>query len=174
MDGETPVCRSGRHEVGADGASATDEDSLKKAMHRKAAYNLDTCVMKQSSKFLLSLSSQSIKANLNNVGISMSNNRNDIDVSTRVLKLMEFDRLTVIPKVSTVLDTTYQDDEEANARTDGQLLSHLVGEVSEIGLDENGLYSLYELKASGRKSKSSSNKKPRKRSKYSKSPIVSQ
>ena len=39
---------------------------------------------------------------------------------------MEFDRLTVIPKASTVSDTTYLDEEEANATTDGQILSHLV------------------------------------------------
>jgi hypothetical protein len=87
---------------------------------------------------------------------------------------MEFDRLPVIPKVSTMLDSTYLDEEEAIATSYGQLLSHLVGEVSEVGLDEEDVYSLYELKASHRKSKSSSNKKLRKRSKKSKSPIVSQ
>ena len=85
---------------------------------------------------------------------------------------MEFDRLTVIPKVSTSLSATYLDEEEANATSDGQLLSHLVGEVSEVGLDVDG--PLYELKASCRKSKSSSNKRSRKRTKSSKSHIVSQ
>jgi hypothetical protein len=45
------------------------------------------------------------------------------------------------------------------------LLSHRVGSVLEVGLDEDGLCSLYEFKASSRKSKSSSNKKPRKRTK---------
>ena len=67
---------------------------------------------------------------------------------------MEFDRLTVIPKASTVLTATYLDDEEAIATSDGQLLSHLIGEVSEIDLDEDGSCSLYELKASDQKSKS--------------------
>ena len=65
---------------------------------------------------------------------------------------MEFDRLTVIPKVSTVLTATYLDGEEANATSDGQFLSHFIGEVSEVGLDEDTLSSLYELKATGRKS----------------------
>jgi hypothetical protein len=51
---------------------------------------------------------------------------------------MEFDRLTVIPKASTMLNTTYLDEEEANATADGQLLTNLVGEVSEVGLDEDG------------------------------------
>ena len=60
---------------------------------------------------------------------------------------MEFDCLTVISKVSTVLTATYLDVEEANATSDGQLFSHLIGEVSEIGLDEDGLCSLYELKS---------------------------
>ena len=87
---------------------------------------------------------------------------------------MEFDRLTVIPKVSTGLTATYLDVKEAIATSDGQLLSHLIGEVSEVGLDEDGLSSLYELKATGRKSKSTSNKASWKQAKFSKSPIVSQ
>ena len=86
---------------------------------------------------------------------------------------MEFDRLTVIPKASTVLPATYSDEEDANATSDGQLLSHLIGDVSEVGLDEDGLSSLYELKATDRKSKSTSNKESRKRAKFSKSPKVS-
>jgi hypothetical protein len=76
---------------------------------------------------------------------------------------MEFDRLTVIPKALTMLDSTYLDEDEAIATSDGQFFSHLVGEMSEVGLDEDDLYSLYELKASRQKSKSPSNKKPRKR-----------
>jgi hypothetical protein len=87
---------------------------------------------------------------------------------------MEFDRVTVIPKASTRLDSTYLDEDEAIATSDDQLLSHLVGEVSEVGLDEDDMYSLYDLKASRRKSKSPSSKKPRKRSKIPKYPIVSQ
>jgi hypothetical protein len=170
----TLIRRSGRFEVSVDGASATDEDSLKKAMHRKAALNLDSHGMLKSSKSFLSFSSSSINSKLNSVGISLGSNANQINVSTRVLRHMEFDRLTVIPKASTQVDTTYLDEEDANTTSDGQLLSHLVGVVSEVGLDEHGLNSLYELKASNRKSKSSSNKKPRKRSKFSKSPIVSQ
>ena len=66
------------------------------------------------------------------------------------------------------------DEEEENVTSDGQLLAHLVGEVSEVGLDEDGLNSLYELKASVRKSKSSYNKRSQKRSKLSKSSMVSQ
>ena len=66
------------------------------------------------------------------------------------------------------------DEEEAIATSDGQLFSHLVGEVLEGGLDDDGLSSLYELKSSGRKSKSNSNKRSLKRSKVSKSNIVSQ
>ena len=62
---------------------------------------------------------------------------------------------------------------EANATSDGQLLSHLIGDVSEVGLDEDGLSSLYELRATGRNSKSNSNKRSRKRAKFSKSPNVS-
>jgi hypothetical protein len=39
---------------------------------------------------------------------------------------MEFERLMVITKASTVLDTTYLDEEEANATGDGHLISYLV------------------------------------------------
>ena len=57
-----------------------------------------------------------------------------------------------------------------------QLLAHVVGEVSDVGLEEPGLSSLIELTASGHKSKSDRSKKgrkPSKRVKFSKSPIVS-
>ncbi|XP_037459578.1 uncharacterized protein LOC119330565 [Triticum dicoccoides] len=37
----SPPRRSGRHVVGADGASATDEDSMQRAMRRTASRNLD-------------------------------------------------------------------------------------------------------------------------------------
>jgi hypothetical protein len=124
------------------------------------------------SKFYLSFSSPYLVSKLNNVGVRMGSNKSEIDVSTRIFRNMELDRLTVIPKALIVLETTYLDEEEANVTTDGQLLSHLVGEVSKVGLDDDELYSLYELKASGQKSKSSS-KKQRKLSKFSKSPIVS-
>jgi hypothetical protein len=160
----------------ADGGTVTDEDSMQKVMRRKAAQNLDYAGMMSShkSKFFLSFSSPAISSKLNSLGVNLGSSENEISVSTRVLKHMEFDRLTVIPKASTTLDSTYLDEEEAISTSDGQLLSHLVGEVSEVGLDEDDLYSLYELKASRRKTKSSSNKKPWKRSTISKSPIASQ
>jgi hypothetical protein len=87
---------------------------------------------------------------------------------------MEYDRLTVSPKLQNVIVNTDLDEEEANATMDGQLLSSLVGVVSEIDLDEAMLGSLYELKAAGRKSKSSSVKKSSKKvSRVPKSKIVS-
>jgi hypothetical protein len=87
---------------------------------------------------------------------------------------MEVDRLTVIPKDSAFSCTSYDDDddEEAIATSDGQLLSHLIGEVSDVIMDEAKLSSLYELKASGRKS-SKHGKKPKKRAKVSPHIIVS-
>jgi hypothetical protein len=89
---------------------------------------------------------------------------------------MEFDRLKVTPKVSSKLDTSLIEEEEQYTDTDDILLSHLVGEVSEVGLDEAALSSVYDLKASSRKSKSSSTKKtarPSKKAKVSKSTNVS-
>jgi hypothetical protein len=56
---------------------------------------------------------------------------------------------------------------------DGQLLSSLVGVVSEVVMDETELSSLYDLRASGRKSKTSAEKRSLKRPKLTKSKVVS-
>ena len=114
---------------------------------------------------------------LNIIGVNLGSNGTEINVSTSALRHMEFDRLTAVPKASAMSEIVYSDDEETFATSDGHLLSHLVGTVSEVGLDEEGLCSLYELQASSRKSRSSSNSKchkSRKRAKVTKSPIVSQ
>jgi hypothetical protein len=55
----------------------------------------------------------------------------------------------------------------------GQLLSSLVGVVSEVVLNETELSSLSDLGASGRKSKISAEKRSRKQPKVPKSQIVS-
>jgi len=125
----------------------------------------------------LSFSTPHISAKLNSVGVSLGSSEKEIVVSTKALRHMEFDRLKVTPKLSSKSDTTLiDDDEELHANTDGQLLSHLVGEVSEVDLDEAMFGSVYDLKASNRKSKSSFTRKfsrPNKEAKLSKSPIVS-
>ena len=143
---------------------------MTRAMRRKAACNLDYSGM--DSKSFLSFSPHSIHSKLSSVGLSLGNSQSQVHVSTNVLRHMEFDRLTVIPKVSTELSSTYDDEDEAIATSYGQLFSHLIGEVLDGGLDDDGLSSLYDLKASGRKSKSSANKS-RKRTKLSKAPTVS-
>jgi hypothetical protein len=86
---------------------------------------------------------------------------------------MEYDHLTVSPKLQNVVDNTEPDDEEANATIDGQLLSILVGVVSEVDLNDAILGSLYERKAFGRKSKSTLDKRTSKRGRVPKSKIVS-
>ena len=56
------------------------------------------------------------------------------------------------------------------------MLFYLVGEVTEVEVDEDGLGSFIDLYASGRKSKFANNKKskvPHKNAKLSKSPNVS-
>ena len=131
---------------------------MKKAVCRKAAHNLDYLGTDTNSKSFLAFSPNSIQSKLTSIGVNLGSSKFHVDVSTKVLRHMEFDRLTVIPKASTRLTTNYLDEDEANATSDGQLLSHLIGEVSEVGLDDDGLRSLYGLKATARKSKSSSNK----------------
>jgi hypothetical protein len=162
----------------ADGESVTDEDSLQKAMRRKAERNLDYSgtISPSKSKSFLSFSTPIISSKLGSVGVKLGNNEKEISVSSNALRRMEVDRLTVIPKGSASSHTTYVDEEEAIATSDGQLLSQLIGEVSDVILDEARLSSLYELKATGRKSGSCSNrngKMPKKRAKVSPSPIVS-
>lgn len=78
-------------------------------------------------------------SNLNLVGVLLGSNDVEVQVSANALKNVEIDRLKVSPKFSTKLNNSQLDDDEADAIHDGQLLSHLVGEVSEVGLDEDCL-----------------------------------
>ena len=90
---------------------------------------------------------------------------------------MEYDRLKVYPGASSRSVTTPLDDEEVNATIDEQLLSHLVGDMMEVGMNEVELGSIYDLHASERKSKAAKdkkNQKMRKVAKQPKYPIVSQ
>jgi hypothetical protein len=58
---------------------------------------------------------------------------------------MEYDQIMVVPKLQNVVDNTDLDEEEANATMNSQLISSLVGIVSERDLNEVMLGSLYEL-----------------------------
>jgi hypothetical protein len=60
---------------------------------------------------------------------------------------VEFNRLKCSPLVlSTSVTSLIDDDDDVYTISGGQFLSHLVGEVLEIGLDETMLGSSYELK----------------------------
>jgi hypothetical protein len=49
---------------------------------------------------------------------------------------LEHERLTVYPKVSTVLETPIlEEEEEVDVISDGRLLSSLVGSISEVDLE---------------------------------------
>jgi hypothetical protein len=117
-----------------------------------------------------------ISSKLAIVGVNIGSSDKEISFSSNALRRMEVDRLTVIPKDSTFSCTSYDDDEDAIATSDGQILSHLIGEVSYVIMDDARLRSLDELKASSRKSGSCSSKKgkkPKKRAKVSPHIIVS-
>jgi hypothetical protein len=163
---------STRHGVGHDEVSFTDKDSLAKAMRRKAVANLDFAGTSQSSKSLLAFPTQLIAAILNNVGLSLGkgNSASTISASAFALRRMEFDRLKVthVSPRKPDFSLSNEDDEDVYAVSDGQLLSHLVSEVSEVGLDDNVLGSCFELQATERKSRTSSIKQnawPKKRPK---------
>jgi hypothetical protein len=146
---------------------------MQKAMRRKAEMNLDTSGTEKSTSFT-AFSDSRISSNLSSVGISLGRNRDDISVSANVLRHLEHDRLTVNPKVSTGPETTSLEEEEEEDETDVHLLSALVGSISEVDLEQSGLSSFYDLKASRRNSKSSAEKKNRRCSKASKLRKVSQ
>jgi hypothetical protein len=152
-----------------DGSTTTDEDMMKKAMSRKAEKNLDNA----GTTSFTGYSDSRIIANLNSVGVSLGSNALDVSVSTNVLRHLEYDRIKVIPKALTVSEPFLLDEEEPDATFDGQLLSSLVGVISEDDSDKSRLGSLYELQASRRKSKSSAEKKIRRTSKVTKSTMVS-
>ena len=66
---------------------------------------------------------------------------------------MEIDRVKASSSVLSTPTTQPLDEDEATDIVDGQLLSHLVGEVLEVGLDETMLGSIFYLQTSSRKSK---------------------
>ena len=75
----TPLARrSDRFGVDVDGASVTDEDSMTKAMRRKATRNLDFSGM--DSKSFLSFSPQSIHSKLSSVGFNLGNSQSQVHV----------------------------------------------------------------------------------------------
>jgi hypothetical protein len=121
----TPLRCSGRFGTSAEGASVTVEDSMIRAMRRKAELNLNYSGMVRPSKAksFLYFSTLDINSKLGNIGVKIGSCEKDIILSSNVLRRMEVDHLTVTPKVSAFSSTTYIDDEEANDSTDGQLLS---------------------------------------------------
>ena len=124
----SPLRRSNRHAVSADGSSPTDEHSLVKAMRRQAPRNLDTTPGTSSPQSFLSFSNTRISSNLKNVGISMGRNDNEINMSVGALKHMEIDRLKVSPKCnSPPPNIETEEEDETGAKYDGPLISHLVG-----------------------------------------------
>jgi hypothetical protein len=127
--------------------------------------------MSSSSSFI---SFSTLSSKIHSVGIRLGRNKNEINVLANVLRNMKYGRFKVSPKLHNIVNNTKPDEEEAIATMNGQLLSSLVGVVSEVDLNKAMLDSTYEQQASGRKSKSSSNKKHKKRVRVSKSPIVSQ
>jgi hypothetical protein len=86
---------------------------------------------------------------------------------------MELDRLTVVPNGSTEPETSIVDDDEEDDILDGQLLSAIIENVTEVDLEHSELSSVYDLKASARRSRSSAGKKSRRYGKNTKSKIVS-
>jgi hypothetical protein len=68
---------------------------------------------------------------------------------------MEVDGLKITHMYSSKPDASLYDDEDEDVYvvSDGQLLTHLVGEVSEVRLDDGALGSCFELQATEHKSR---------------------
>jgi hypothetical protein len=75
----TPSRRTGRFGTHADGASVTDEDSMHRAMRRKAELNLDYSgiVIPSKVKSFISFSTPDITSKLGNVGVKIGTNENE-------------------------------------------------------------------------------------------------
>ncbi|XP_071677192.1 uncharacterized protein [Lolium perenne] len=110
-------------------------------------------------------------SNLISLGVSLGFRSDEISVSANVLRQTELDRLTVAPNVSTGPETTVIDDADDDDILDGQILSAIIGNISEVDLEHAELSS--DLQASERGSRSSAGKKSRRYGKNSKSKIVS-
>jgi hypothetical protein len=91
------------------------------------------------------------------LGHSFVSYPDDISILTNVLRHFEHDHLMVIPKVLTGPETTFLEEEED--ATDSQLLFAPVGSILKVDLEQSGLSSFYDLKASSHNSKSSAEKK---------------
>ena len=115
----SPRCTM-RHPAAADDSSVTDEDTLSKAMRRKATLlappPMGTSI---THNYFLSYSSSMVSSNLAKVGVTLGGNENEIVVLTNALEHVEYDRLKVYPDASSRSVITPLDDEEANATIDG-------------------------------------------------------
>ena len=142
-------------------------------MRLQVIRNLDAPTGTSNQSSCLSFDNARITSNLHNIGFKLGTNANELVVSANVLKHVEIDKLKVSPKTIPKIVFDHSDDEDADAIHDGQLLTHLVGEISEVGLDEAMLGSLDDLTPISQKSKSHSSKKnkkiPPKRARISKS-----
>jgi hypothetical protein len=67
-----------------DGAGATDEGMMHKAMRLKEAKNLDTTGTKHSSSSFIAFLDSRISSSLGSVGISMGRHSDEISVSANV------------------------------------------------------------------------------------------
>jgi hypothetical protein len=137
---------------------------MKRAMHRKAAKNLDASCTESSSTSFTSFSDSKISSTLGNVGVSLGRTSEEISVLANVLRHLEHDRITVITKASMEAELSSLEEEEDDVISHGRLLSTLVGGISEVDLEQSRLESFYDLKASRRSSKSSAEKKKKHRS----------
>ena len=112
----------------------TDQNSMMKAMRLRASRNL---VFSQGTtpplKSFLSFPNSRVNSNLESLGVRLGRNSEERLVSVNVLKNVEVDRFEVAPKnkFSDHLAVSDLDEDEVYASYDDQLLSHLVGDVSD-------------------------------------------
>lgn len=159
--------RSGRSNAEQiSGIAMTDEDSLSKAMRRKAICNLDgpvkelavinspsssdtTPASPPQSKHVFSITSlpdDRVSSHLSNVGVSLGSSSSDITISINKLKHIELDRSIAAPKINgshqpfknqtLEKDNPFDASDDEDTELDSSLLAHLVKDVSEADLDD--------------------------------------
>jgi hypothetical protein len=116
---------------------------MQKAMRGKATKNLDSDGMSSSFTSFTTFSDSKISSNLGRVGISLGRRPEDISVSANVLRHLEHERISLVPKASTGLETPILEEEEVDVISDGHLVLALVGSILEVDLEQPGLDSFF-------------------------------
>ena len=108
---------------------------MARAMRRAASRSLDLQGTPSHKSFLY-FNNFRVASNITSLGVSVGRSEKEVEASVRAIKNLEFDRLAIAPKASSVIDPLMSDEEDVHESHDGQLLSHLIKDRTEVNLDD--------------------------------------